>query len=131
QRDIRPILEKSRELPSLQIRRATFGSSGLLRKPIGGVLQSYTRRTAEIRGPKSIANPRLIRAIHNPHQFSMWGDEETHFCDELRIIHYWRRSIGELLKKLQPGAAWFNGPRLINHQLTEKARLTEGEYARF
>lgn len=127
QRDIRPILEKYRELPSLQIRRATFGSSGLQRKPIGGVLQSYTRRAAEIRGPKSIANPRLIRAIHNPHQFSMWGDEETHFCDELRINHYWSRSIEELLEKLQRGDAWFKRPRLIDHHLTEEARLNEVE----
>src|ERR1700693_475615 len=38
QRDIRPILEKHRELSSLQIRRATFGSSGHRTKPPGGVL---------------------------------------------------------------------------------------------
>src|SRR5207253_11000099 len=94
-------LEQYRELPSVQIRRATFGSSGYRTKPAAGVLQSYTWRAAEIRGPKSVANPRLIRAIHNPHQFSMWGDDETHFCEELRINHYWSRSIEELTEKLR------------------------------
>src|SRR6266567_7546737 len=64
------------------------------------------RRAADLRGPKFIANPRLIRAIHNPHQFSMWGDEETHFCDDLRINHYWSRSIEELTEKLRRGDAW-------------------------
>src|ERR1051326_536221 len=127
QRDIRPILEKYREFSSVQIRRATFGSSGHKQKPAAGVLQSYTRRAAEIRGPKSVANPRLIRAIHNPHQFSMWGDEETHFCDELRINHYWSRSIEELIEKLQRGDAWFKRPRLIDYHLTEEARLNEVE----
>jgi hypothetical protein len=126
-RDIRPILEKNRELASLQIRRATFGSSGHRSKPADGVLQSYTRRAAEIRGPKSVANPRLIRAIHNPHQFSMWGDDETHFCDELRINHYWSRSIEELLEKIQRGDAWFRRPRLIDYHLSEEAKLNEVE----
>ena len=85
QRDIHPILEAHGHLASLQVRRATFGSSGHRTKPPGGVLESYTRRAAELRGPKSIANPRLIRAIHNPHQFSMWG---TGFCDRVRNDHY-------------------------------------------
>jgi len=127
QRDIRPILEKYRELSSLQVRRATFGSSGHKTKPAAGVLQSYTWRAAELRGPKSIANPRLIRAIHNPHQFSMWGDDETHFCDELRINHYWSRSLEELLEKLQRGDAWFRRPRLIDYHLSEEGRLNEVE----
>ena len=127
QRDIRPILEKYRDLPSLQIKRATFGSSGHKTKPPGGVLESYTWRAAELRGPKSVANPRLIRMIHNPHQFSMWGDEETHFCDELRINHYWSRSIEELLEKLQRGDAWFKRQRLVGEHLSEEARLNEVE----
>src|SRR5438067_6659884 len=127
QRDIRPILERYGKLPSVQIRRATFGSSGHRQKPAAGVLQSYTRRAAEIRGAKSAADPRLIRAIHNPHQFSMWGDEETHFCDELRINHYWSRSIEELLEKLQRGDAWFRRPRLVDYHLWEEARLNEVE----
>ena len=127
QRDIRPILERHRHLPSLQIRRATFGSSGHRTKPPGGVLESYTRRAAELRGPKSIANPRLIRAIHNPHQFSMWGDDETHFCDELRINHYWSRSIEELAEKLRRGDAWFKRERLVDWHMSEEARLNEVE----
>jgi hypothetical protein len=127
QRDIRPILENYRELPSLQVRRATFGSSGHKSKPAGGILESYTRRAAELRGPKSIANPRLIRAIHNPHQFSMWGDDETHFCDELRINHYWSRSMEELLQKLQRGDAWFKRERLIDWHMSEEARLNDVE----
>jgi hypothetical protein len=127
QRDIRPILEAYRHLASLQVRRATFGSSGHQTRPAGGVLDSYTRRAAELRGPKSIANPRLIRAIHNPHQFSMWGDDETHFCDELRINHYWSRSIEELMEKLRRGDAWFRRERLIDWHMSEEARLNEVE----
>ena len=127
QRDIHPILERHRHLASLQIRRATFGSSGHRTKPPGGVLASYTRRAAELRGPKSIANPRLIRAIHNPHQFSMWGDDETHFCDELRINHYWSRSIEELTEKLRRGDAWFKRERLVDWHMSEEARLNEVE----
>ncbi len=127
QRDIHPILERHRDLASLQVRRATFGSSGRRTKPAGGVLESYTRRAAELRGPKSIANPRLIRAIHNPHQFSMWGDDQTHFCDELRINHYWSRSIEELTEKLRRGDAWFKRERLIDWHMSEEARLNEVE----
>jgi hypothetical protein len=68
---------------------------------------------------KSIANPRLVRAIRNVHEFRYWeGDgvntrgeplrppgTRSPAFDVLRINHYWSRSLADLATKVARGDA--------------------------
>ena len=115
QRDVAAVLERFRDCPGLFIHSYHFGSSGHQKRPKMQTIEAYTRREAIPSCGKTVANPRWIRRISNPHLFRYWGwghqtpnterqvadpDGECRPVDVLRINHYWSRSLADLEAKI-------------------------------
>ena len=115
QRDVAAVLERFRDCPALFIHSYHFGSSGHRERPKMQAIEAYTRREAIPSSGKTVANPRWIRRISNPHLFRYWGwghqtpnterriadaEGECRPVDVLRINHYWSRSLADLEEKI-------------------------------
>jgi hypothetical protein len=116
QGDIRPALKKYGSNAALGVTSYYYGSSGHQTPPGGPFTSSYIRRARDRVSFKSIVNPRWVRRILTVHYCDCWGPKfpnksyvdfdgkprETPAStrmldpDELRINHYWSRSIEEL-----------------------------------
>ena len=115
QRDVTAVLEQFRDCPALFVYSYHFGSSGHRERPEMKTTEAYTLREAIPSCGKTVANPRWIRWISNPHLFRYWGwghqtpnterqtAEPLGECrpvDVLRINHYWSRSLADLETKI-------------------------------
>jgi hypothetical protein len=115
QRDVPAVLERFRGCPALFIHSYHFGSSGHRERPEMPTIKAYTLREAIPSCGKTVANPRWIRWISNPHLFRYWGwghqtpNTERQIADPLsecppvdvlRINHYWSRSLADLETKI-------------------------------
>jgi hypothetical protein len=116
QRDVPSVLERFRDCPALFVHSYHFGSSGHRERPKMQTIEAYTLREAIPSCGKTVANPRWIREISNPHMFRYWGwghqtlDTDRHTAeplgkssspvDVLRINHYWSRSLADLEAKI-------------------------------
>lgn len=144
----RPILSKYEGIAGLGIRSFYFGSSGHQR-PVASALNSFVRRADDRVQYKSIANPRWIRRFDGAHFFSYWGPqhEEIAYYDwrgerlispkstkivdpgELRINHYWSRSLDELTNRKPARSAIYGVPRdhLLSDWLEAEAHMNAVE----
>jgi glycosyltransferase involved in cell wall biosynthesis len=115
QRDVTAILARFRDCPALFVHSYHFGSSGHQERPEMQTTEAYTLREAIPSCGKTVANPRWIRGISNPHLFRYWGwghqtpnterqiadaEGECRPVDVLRINHYWSRSRADLEAKI-------------------------------
>jgi len=115
QKDLREVLSRFRDCPGLLVHSYHFGSSGHRERPTLRTIEAYTRREAIPSYGKTVANPRWISGISNPHMFRYWGwghrtpntERETaeplgksRPVDVLRINHYWSRSLADLEAKI-------------------------------
>jgi len=143
--DIRPILARFADCAGIAVNELFFGSAGNDTPPACPIVEAYTQRAPLdfvlrtpflLRDPaanadddasylplgcfvKTIANPRLIRAIRSPHAFKYWegaavttdgveleaGHATAMTIDTLRINHYWSRSLADLRTKVDRGDA--------------------------
>ena len=116
-RDIRPILRARAHLPGVVVWQVFFGSGGPVTRPDSFVTFSYRRSAGAARTTlKTIANPRLVYKV-GVHLCKFWGAEaldtagrsvesgQTPVLDELRLNHYWSRSIEDLRVKVARGDA--------------------------
>jgi len=112
--DIRPVLSSFADWPGLEIWLHLFGANGHLKRP-ASVIDSYTKRAATAHTTvKTIANPRMVYKTEI-HQFKYWTgrgldtsgqvvcETTSPVFDQLRINHYWSRSIEDLNTKIRRG----------------------------
>ncbi len=165
--DIRPILARFADRAGVAVNELFFGSAGHDAPPAGPIVEAYTKRAAldfVLRTPfllkdraadrnddasylplgcfvKTIANPRLIRAIRSPHAFKYWAGEAVTTdgapldgghapamaIDLLRINHYWSRSLADLRTKVARGDASTKTKRDLAWHLDFEARLNAEE----
>ena len=109
------LLRKFEDFPALAVNWIYFGSNGHLKRPHGGVLENYTKRSAvPNRHVKSIVNPRKVIKYGNSHYWfysraalpvntqvtPVYGSfSEPAVADVLRINHYYSKSREEFLAK--------------------------------
>lgn len=118
QKDLSRVLDRFRDCHGLFVYSYHFGSAGHRERPTMQTIHAYTLREAIPSCGKTIANPRWIREIANPHGFRYWGwghqtlDTECKIAepsgksrpvDVLRINHYWSRSLEDLQAKIVRG----------------------------
>jgi len=114
-KDMTGVLDRFRDCPALSVHSYHFGSSGHRERPEIRTTEAFTRREAIPTCGKTVANPRWIRGISNPHTFRYWGwgnqtlntERQTadplgprRPVDVLRINHYWSRSLADLEAKI-------------------------------
>jgi len=113
--DILPLLAAFANQPGLEIWQYRFGANGHRKRPHASVLDSYTKRApASQTTVKTIANPRMVYKA-GVHQFKYWTGcardtssqvvvkTTTPVFDQLRINHYWSRSLEDLHTKIRRG----------------------------
>lgn len=84
-------------VPAIQVLRYEYGANGHTQRPNGPIIDNYLKRSAAFRGVKSIINPRLVAEIGH-HQCRSFGGRQA-LSTELRINHYWARSLEDLNAK--------------------------------
>jgi hypothetical protein len=115
EQNIKGILRRFETFPALAVNWIYFGSNGRLARPEGGVLETYTRRSAvPNRHVKSIVNPRRVIKYGNSHHWfyshaalpvntqgtPVYGSfSEPAVADVLRINHYYSKSREEFMAK--------------------------------
>lgn len=116
--ELRPVSEllvEFEQWPAVGVNRVTFGTSGHKDKPGGLVIEEYLMRWPATASIKSIVDPGRTTGFVNVHAFSYrdggfavdehkqriegWMTNEFTF-ERLRINHYYTRSEGEFLEKL-------------------------------
>ena len=115
--DIRTVLSPFADRPGLEIWQYYFESNGHRERPRESVLDSYTKRAPATQTTvKTIANPRMVYKA-GVHQFKYWtgraldssrqivAKTTTPVFDQLRINHYWSRSLEDLKTKIRRGDA--------------------------
>ena len=115
QRDVPAVLDRFRDCPALFVHSYHFGAAGHRERPAMPTIEAYTLRETIPSCGKTVANPRWIREISNPHGFRYWGlgnqslNTERQIADPLgecrpvdvlRINHYWSRSLADLEAKI-------------------------------
>lgn len=140
--DIRPILREYEMHPGVIVYGLFFGSARHETRPAGPLLENFTRRApADVQvGGKTIANPRMIRAIRSPHVFHYWSGgavdtahrslaagRATPVFDRLRYNHYWSRSLEDLRTKVARGDSSTAQPRDLAWHLQFEAGLNAEE----
>ena len=116
------LLKEYEEFGGIGVNWAVYGSNGHDRRPIGGVLENYTRR-GELSNPvnthiKTICQVDKIETIEHPHFFKY---KEPYFCvtenkelidspfsayhssDRIRINHYFCKSKEDYEQKIRRG----------------------------
>jgi hypothetical protein len=146
QRDLRNVLLSYQDFPALFVYWHMFGSSGCLKRPPGPVVEAYTRRSNDRvahKNGKTIVNARLVRRME-VHWAKTWvgetldenGKTPPHGPDrasavashnELRINHYWSKSIEDLKKKVGRGVADRRDDRDLMRHLDTEATLNAVE----
>jgi hypothetical protein len=141
QLDIRPILREYSDLPGILVHSPYFGSSGHRERPASLIFDAYTRRAPlNLVSCKTIANPRLVYAMRNAHQFKYLRGEaldtsrnrvdrsSTPVLDVLRLNHYWSRSLQDLQNKSRRGDVFSPTPPSNLAQMFEfEAQLNSEE----
>ena len=115
--DIRTVLSPFADQPGLEVWQYRFGASGHVKRPQAPVVDSYTMRApASLKTVKTIANPRMVYKA-GVHQFKYWtgraldssrqivAKTTAPVFDQLRINHYWSRSLEDLESKIRRGDA--------------------------
>ncbi len=122
--DVRTVLRNYTDLPGVEVWQAFYGSGGHVKRPALPVTEAYLKRAPLTRTTvKTIANPRLVYRA-GVHQSKYWLGEgrdtlrrEVHAAvkdcvlDELRINHYWSRSLEDLHSKIYRGDSAIPGTR--------------------
>lgn len=134
--NIRSTLNRYTDLPALLVSSPYFGTSGFRRRPVEGVVASYTRRAPlSMASAKTIANPRWIYAIRNVHEFKYWAGLSLDTArrplshgvpcagDVLRLNHYWSRSFEDLETKVRCGDASTSVERQLQWHLDFESKL--------
>jgi len=119
--DLRDFLQDYENFGGLAVHWVMFGSNGHMKKPNGGMLANYTRRTIhtfpENRRIKSIIQPDKVLIPFSPHHFiykpgymcvnenGLRIDDQVYppSTQKIRINHYWLRSKEEFNAKLSRG----------------------------
>lgn len=140
--DIRPLLREYEAHPGVLVYGLFFGAAGHEARPGGSLLKNFTRRapTSFKVGGKTIANPRMIRAVRTPHTFAYWRGEAIDTArrrlkdgrgapvfDRLRYNHYWSRSLADLRTKVARGDASTAQARDLAWHLAFEAQLNAEE----
>lgn len=104
---IRSVFERSTSYSRLTIPRFDFGPSNHVSKPAGGVIENYLLRDRKLTGRKSAIQPAFALAshIHTPKvsgaMFRVHTNGDGLF--DLRLNHYYTKSLDEFKKKQQRG----------------------------
>lgn len=134
--DIRPILREYRDLPGLEVWTAVYGSNGHSTRPAMPVTEAYCRRSNDRQTVKTVCNPRMVYKV-DVHQSKFWlggakdpsrrrvgRDTQPNFAN-LRINHYWSRSLEDLAVKIARNDASTSEPRGAEWHYATERRLNE------
>lgn len=112
--DVRIILRSYADLPGVEVWQLFFGSGGHMSRPASPVTEAYLKRApaAFKTTVKTIVNPRMVYKV-GVHQSKYWHGEALDTArrrvvnagigpvlDQLRINHYWSRSLEDLRVKV-------------------------------
>lgn len=128
-KDVPSVLEKHSAYPALFVHWHIFGSNGHVSNPKLPPPEAFTRRSQQAVSGKSIVKPALVRNVPQSHIFSLWRgvthDTEGRMIDgvptnvaptfaQLRINHYWSRSLEELEQKAKREDAFYGQPQNLD-----------------
>ena len=109
-RPVPEMLSRYEHLPGVGVLWAMFSTSGHQTRPPGLTIESYVQRhigRRHLRQFKSVVEPRAVTRCFGPHSFAYrdtvaWPEAVPRFVawDELRVNHYFTRSLEELEAKL-------------------------------
>ena len=112
--DIKDILLSLPDFAELVVSWVIYGSSGLVKRPKGLVLENYKHHADKSWGIKSIVNPRFVVTMANPHCNLVAGyivdengkklgyiDQTNNppSCNKIRCNHYITKSYEEYIKR--------------------------------
>ncbi|MDR3459436.1 MAG: glycosyltransferase family 92 protein [Verrucomicrobiae bacterium] len=131
-----PLLDAQAGRPGIEVWQVIFGANGHAQRP-PAVLEAYTRSSpTKFLTVKTIANPRQIYKLQ-VHQFKYWRGRgldtagqvvdrsATPVYDQLRMNHYWSRSIEDLNLKVRRGDASTAAKRDLAAHLKYEAGMND------
>jgi hypothetical protein len=134
-RSLAEALRPYARLPGVHVWQAFFGASGHARRPTLPVPLAYTMRAPLTQTAiKTIANPRHVYKA-GVHDMKFWAGKsldtagrgfargQAPVLDQLRINHYWSRSIDDLHQKVARGDASTAGKRDLAWHLDFETKL--------